>query len=160
MNLLRKTDAPRLRIKTWGHHKSLALRELEPLTGALLSVLLALLRASVARKQPFGLQRLAQFGIELDQCAGDAHLHRIGLRAHAAALHGGKHVEGRQELGQHQRTNRRNPLLFGHEIDLKTLAVYLEVAAAWAQKHTRDRRLPSSRSVILNQICHSLSWSL
>ena len=54
--------------------RSLALGELEALAGALLTVLLTLLDASVAGQQAISLQGLAQFSIELKQGAGNAEL--------------------------------------------------------------------------------------
>src|ERR1700743_4010059 len=73
------------RAKTHTQQPRLALAELEPLAGALLPVLLALLDARIAGEQTFGLQRFAQLDVELKESAGDAHLHRIGLGADAAA---------------------------------------------------------------------------
>src|SRR5947209_849983 len=64
----------------------LALRELEPLSRALLAVLLAFLAARVARDHALGLQFLAQFCVELHQGARHTQLHRVGLAAHPATL--------------------------------------------------------------------------
>src|ERR1700739_2368191 len=64
--------------------RRLTLAELEPLTGTLLTVLLALLGARVTREQALALEGLAQLGVELKQGAGDAHLDRVCLGADAA----------------------------------------------------------------------------
>src|SRR5690242_16244665 len=71
-----------------GHYPAadLPLRELEALSCSLLSVLLALFAARIAREQTFTLQLLAQLDVELQQCAGNAHLHRVGLTVDSAAM--------------------------------------------------------------------------
>jgi hypothetical protein len=55
-------------------NSELALAELEALACALLSVLLAFLGAGVAGEEALALQLLAQFNVELQQGAGNAHL--------------------------------------------------------------------------------------
>src|SRR6266540_3808112 len=52
--------------------KKLAFRELEALTRALLTVLLTLFGAGVAREQSGPLELLAQLGVEFEQRARDA----------------------------------------------------------------------------------------
>src|SRR5436309_15163142 len=71
----------------------LPLAELEPFASALLSILLALFAARIAADQALSLQLLAQFRVELHQCAGYAQLHRVGLTAHAAAQNTRNDVE-------------------------------------------------------------------
>src|ERR1700761_1813050 len=135
----------------------LALAELESLSGALLPVLLALLDTRVAGEQTFGLQRLAQLDVELQKGAGDTHLHRIGLSANAAARHIGKDVKGRKHLDQYERPLGGDALLFGDEVLLETLLVAGKFPFPGAQKPASHARLPPPCSVVLNQICHSLS---
>src|SRR5882757_7400857 len=101
----------------------LALAELESLAGALLPVLLALLDARVAGEQTFALQRLAQLDVELEQSAGDAHLHRIGLGADAAAGDVGEDVEVREHLDQHQRPLCGDALLRSDKVLFKALVI-------------------------------------
>src|SRR5208283_6226887 len=102
---------------------ALALRELEPLSRALLAVLLAFLLARIASHQSFGLEQLAQLRVEFDQGAGNAHLHRVGLRTYAAAAHRVKHVEALRQFRHRQGALGRNPLLFGHKMLFELLAV-------------------------------------
>src|ERR1700722_8240517 len=64
----------------------LPLRELEASSSALLAVLLAFLAARIACDHTAGLQRFAQFNIELHQRTCNAELHCIGLAVHAATL--------------------------------------------------------------------------
>ena len=54
--------------------KTLALRELEAFTSALLSILFALFTAGIAGKEAFHLKALAQLNVELQQGAGNTHL--------------------------------------------------------------------------------------
>src|SRR6185437_2050859 len=132
----------------------LSLAELEPFAGALLAVLLALLHTRVARQQPFGLQCLPQFRIELNQGARHAHLHGVSLRGHPAAAHVRGYIEIRCHLRHRKRLLRRNPLLLGHEMLIELLAVDLPLTRARAKKAARNRRLAPPRAVILNQIRH------
>src|ERR1035441_8941356 len=133
---------------------ALALAELEPCASALLPVLLAFLHTRVAGHQAFGLEHLAQFGIELDQRAGNAQFDGISLCANAAALDGGHHIEAGSQFDQSQRALGGHALLLGDEVDFECLAVDLPLARAGTQKDTRDRRFAPPRPVILNQICH------
>ena len=64
----------------------LAFGELEAFTGSLLTVLLSLMCARVAREKTELLELTAQFGIELEQCAGNAMARRPGLTANSAAV--------------------------------------------------------------------------
>src|SRR5450631_1697182 len=118
--------------------KRLALRELEACACALLTVLLALLDASVASDQAIGLERLAKFNVEYHQGAGDAQLDRVSLCAYAAAANRGYHVEIRRGLSKHQGTLGGNPLLLGHEVNVERLAVDDEAAVAGTQEHASD----------------------
>src|SRR5580700_4521554 len=77
----------------------LALGELEASAGALLSVLLAFLAAGVAGYEAFGLERLAELGVEFHESAGDAELDRVGLAHDAAATNGAEDVEGLADIG-------------------------------------------------------------
>src|SRR5262249_4115566 len=83
--------------------KTLAFAELEAFTSAFLSVLLALLAASIAREEAFDLEFLAQFNVELQQGAGDAHLERASLAVDAATGHVRADVKCGTGLAGHQR---------------------------------------------------------
>src|SRR5208282_4526115 len=88
----------------------LSLTELEALSCALLSVLLALFGARVASHHTFGLELLAQFGIELHERARDAQAHSIGLSGDSTTAHVGQHVEVGRGLGRDQRRLRADAL--------------------------------------------------
>src|SRR4051812_44503946 len=86
----------------------LTFTELEALARSGHPVLLAFLRARVAREESLVLERLAEFGVVFDQRAGDAQPHRASLPRDAAAgdrredveLVGGfRQHEGRANLG-------------------------------------------------------------
>src|SRR5579859_3872648 len=81
----------------------LSLRELEPLTSALLAVFLAFVRARVARQQAQLLQLRTEFDIELEQCAGNAQTRRAGLTGRSAAIRQNQDVELVGQFGRQQR---------------------------------------------------------
>src|SRR5579862_1996117 len=139
--------------------QKLALRELEALSRALLSVFLALFASRIATDKAFRLQFLAQLCIELHQRAGDAQLHGIRLTAHAAAQNAGDHVERCTRFRRCQRSLRRRALCRGHEIFVKGTPVHLEIAGARTQVNPGNRRLTASRPVVLNQLCCHLAFS-
>jgi len=64
----------------------LAFGELEALASALLTVLLSLMRASIARQKSELLQFPAQFGIVFNQRTGNPEPCRSGLSADPAAI--------------------------------------------------------------------------
>src|SRR5437588_12054326 len=124
--------------------KTLPLAELEALAGALLPVLLALFAARIAREQAFALQLLAQLGIELDERAGNAQLHRACLAVHAAAGYRDQHVEISGGFPGDQRLPCLAALRLSHKILIEGPAVDGEFAAAGAQKNSRHARLAPS----------------
>src|SRR3569833_630175 len=136
--------------------KRLTLAELESLACALLTVLLALLDASVAGQQAFGLERLPQLRIELDQCTGNAHLHCVCLRGDSTATNSGDHIEARCEFNDQEGHLGGNAQLLGNEVLVECLAVDFPLTGDRTQENAGDRRFAASRSVILNQICHSI----
>src|SRR5690348_1022888 len=81
----------------------LALGELEARASALLSVLLALLHARIAREETGLLEALAQLEVVDLQRARDAVADRAGLAARAAAVHRDDDVELVDRLRQRQR---------------------------------------------------------
>src|SRR6185295_1624288 len=80
----------------------LPLAELEPGAGALLTVLLALLLARIARQQAGRLQSVAQLGVVLEQGARDAVPDRAGLARAATPDHRDEDVESLGSLRQQQ----------------------------------------------------------
>src|SRR5215813_14010250 len=83
--------------------KNLAFRELEAFTRALLTVLLTLFGAGIAREQSGLFELLTQLGVELEQRARDAVTHCAGLTSNAAAVDVDHHVEFVDRVGQLQR---------------------------------------------------------
>src|SRR3954468_11184397 len=81
----------------------LALRELEAGAGALLSVLLALLHARIAREEAGLLEALAKFGVVDLKRARDAVANRSGLAARAAAVDGHDDIEAVRRLSERER---------------------------------------------------------
>src|ERR1700761_2923569 len=96
----------------------LSLGELEASASALLAVLLALLTTRVAGNEAFCLERLAELGVELHQCAGDAELDGIGLSHDAATLDGGDDIEGLADVGDTEGALCGCALLRGDEVDV------------------------------------------
>src|SRR5882762_8984506 len=86
--------------------KRLALRELEPLAGALLTVLLALLDARIASQQAVGLQCLAQLNVELEECTCNSELHSISLCRNAATANRRQYVELTRNVCRRQGATR------------------------------------------------------
>src|SRR6195256_1629648 len=72
--------------------QKLTLRELEALTRALLSVLLAFLHSRIARQKSVFPQRRPQLRIESRNRTRQSHAHRPCLPAHAAAMRRHHHV--------------------------------------------------------------------
>src|SRR5262249_12903718 len=97
-------------------YESLAFAELEPLACTLLSILLALFSASVTGEEAFDLELLAQFEVELQQRAGNAHLERARLTVDSTAGNVGVDVKSRGGLAGDQRLFHLNALRFGQEI--------------------------------------------
>src|SRR5687767_991925 len=95
--------------KRAGSKPPLTFTELEPLTGASHAVLLALLRAGIAREQSFLLQARAILGVDFAERARDAETNGAGLAGDAAAGDGAEHVELVGILGQHQRLHELHP---------------------------------------------------
>src|SRR3954451_1220711 len=81
----------------------LALGELEAGAGALLSVLLALLHARIAREETGLLQPLAKLGVVNLKGAGDAVTDRTGLTARTTTINGDDEIELVVRLGERER---------------------------------------------------------
>src|SRR5713226_601443 len=135
----------------------LALGELEALAGALLPVLLALLAARVAREKPFGLQLFAEFSVEHEQRAGNAHANCVGLSVNAAAGNIGHHIKRGGSFARDQRLLGRATLRIRHKILIESTAVHREIARAGTQENPRYAGFAPSRAIVLNRFCHSQS---
>src|SRR5438045_1404265 len=81
----------------------LALAELEALARACQPVLLALLHPRIGCEEPVLLQGLAKLEVVAAERARDTQADGAGLAVHAAARHGGEHIEALARFGEHQR---------------------------------------------------------
>src|SRR5690606_6089053 len=136
----------------------LAFAELEALTGTGQAVLLALLRARIAREQPVLAQGAAQLLVVLDERACDAEAQRAGLSHDPAASGGGHHVEPLGRLGGDERLANQLPLRLGREARLDGLLVDDDLARTRAEEDTGRGGLTTTRSVILGS-CHDYATS-
>src|SRR5262249_26952683 len=115
--------------------ETLSFRELEAFTRSLLSILLALFTAGVAGKEAFHFQLLAQFHVELQQRAGNAHLQCAGLAVDSAAGNVRRNVKGGGGFAGDQRLLHLDSLRIGQEILVKFAPVDHELAAAGTQEN-------------------------
>ena len=128
---------------------------MEALARALLSVLLALLDARIARNQARLFQGRPQIAVVFDQCSRDAVTNRAGLPLRAAARYVDHYVELIRRLSQLQRLANDHPQRFVRKIRFEGLAINLEVTAARPQINASSRRLSPPGPIILN-LCHVL----
>src|SRR5579872_403440 len=135
---------------------TLALTKLEAFARALLSVLLALLAAGIAGEKAFRLQFLAQFYVELEQRAGNAHPESSGLAIQAASGNAGHHIKSRGGFTGDQRLAHLNTLRVRGKILFESSPVHLKLAAARTQEDPGYARFAASRTVILNCFSHLL----
>src|SRR5438094_3316704 len=92
---------------------SLPFTELEALARSRHAVLLAFLRARVAREEPLGLERLAQIGVVLHERARDAESHGARLSRDAATIDGGQNIELIGRFRENQRLTDLRAERFG-----------------------------------------------
>src|SRR5688572_5527845 len=131
----------------------LTLAELEPLAGSGQSVLLAFLRAGVAREEAFLAQLRAQLLVVLHEGARDAEAQGAGLAGHAAAGRRREHVELVDGFGQDQGVADDELQNLRGEVVLDGLAVDDDLSRAGPEEHAGGRRLAPARPVILSR-CH------
>src|SRR5918911_1676275 len=136
----------------------LSLRELEALARALLSVLLALLDAGVARHEARLLERAPEVAVELHQRARDAVADGSGLTRGAAARDVDDDVELVRRVGHLEGLADDYAQGLVGEVLLEGLAVDADFAGARTEVDARGRRLAPPRPVILD-VCHSYSSS-
>src|SRR5574339_1184229 len=128
--------------------------ELEALARPLLSVLLALLDARVARQESRLLQPLPQFDVVLDERPCDAEPEGAGLAGDAAAGDRREHVEFIGRFGDGQRLLDLGAERLGGEGLLDRLAIDDDAARAGAEEDAGGGCLAAARAVILNTCCH------
>ena len=114
----------------------LALRELEALAGALLTVLFPLARAGVAGQIAHSLKLAAEFDIELTQSPSDTETDGTSLSVDSATIGENQHVELVGCLGSQQRLFGGRTGRVTGEILIERFPVDDNIAATIAQKHT------------------------
>jgi hypothetical protein len=129
--------------------KLLTLRELEPLTCAFLTVLLALVLTRIARKKTCLLERAAQFGVEFDECASDTEANRPSLTRDTAAVSKNQYVETIRHFDRAQSLQNRDPSRFGREIILEGAAIDGDLSRSRPQEHARNASLTAPGPQIL-----------
>jgi hypothetical protein len=124
-------------------------QKLEPLTGALLAILLTLVLPGITGQKASLLERAAELGVELDQSAGDTEPNRAGLTDDTAAVRQDQHIELFLHLDKAQRVLHRDAGSFGGEIVLKRATVDGDLARPRPQENARDASLAAAGSQIL-----------
>jgi len=136
------------------HTRQLAFGELEPLTSALLTVLLALVTARIASEEARLLEALAQLTVELDQGASDSKTDRIGLTRDSTTMGEDQNIELVGHLRDEQGLTHRDTPGFGREILLEGTSVDRNVALSGPEEHTGDRLFAAAGSkMLLNLRC-------
>src|SRR5882762_224420 len=126
--------------------QKLALRELEALARALLSVLLAFLHSRIARQKSVFPQRWPQLRIESRNRARQSHAYRPRLSAHAAAMRRHHYVYLVGDIRELQRLDRVMLPRVIRKILFDRAAVHRELPRPRTQEHARHRFLAPSRS--------------
>src|SRR5205809_3389417 len=127
--------------------KRLPLGELDSLSRALLTVLLAFLHARIAGEKTVLTQRRAQFRVEARNRPRQSHAHRSSLAANAAAMRGHNHVNLIGQASKLQRLDRVVLPCEIREIDVHCPLVDRELAASRTKEHARDRFFAASCAV-------------
>jgi hypothetical protein len=133
---------------------NLALGELEPLTSALLAVLLALVCARISREETGFFQAGTKFGIELHKRASDAETRCACLTNIPASVGEDQNIELLRGLGRQQGLANHRARGFGCEVGVHRPTVYRDRALAGAQKHSGNGTFPSAGAKMLYQSCH------
>jgi len=124
--------------------------ELEALAGALLTVLLPLMSASVARKQTESLQFTAELGVELNQRAGNAEACCAGLTADPAAIGENQNIETVSQFRGEQRLAHVGTGRLVDEIVFKRPMIDRNLTFTGPEEDTRCCGFPSSGSQLLD----------
>src|SRR3989475_1719000 len=120
---------------------ALALRILELLPRAGLTVLLPLAHARITRQEPRLLERQPELLVEPRERPGDAVADRARLARRAAATHGGDHVELADGVRHLERLCDDHAQRFTREVVLERASVDRDAPGAGADPHPGDRRL-------------------
>jgi hypothetical protein len=124
----------------------LPLGELEALAGALLTVLLPFMCASIARQKSELLQFAAQFGIKFNQSAGNPEARRPSLSGHPATMREDQNIESFRCLGCKQWLPHIGASRFVHKVMVKRTSIDSDLTFPRPQKHARGCRLAAAGS--------------
>jgi hypothetical protein len=127
----------------------LPLGELEPLACAFLTVLLALMFPGVTSQKAGFLERSTQFGVELNQSAGDTQLNRTGLTSNAASICEDQHVETIRHFNRQERQPDRHATRFGRKVIFQGTAIDRDFARSGPEEHTSDATFAAPGAQIL-----------
>src|SRR5687768_12158581 len=127
----------------------LSFRELEPLSCALLSVLLTFFLTRVTRDQAGLLQGRAKVGVEFHQRTRDPVTNGSRLARRTTAINIHENVELADRVGQAKRLTDDHPKSFVREVRIERTAINNDVAAARTQVNTCCRGFSATRAVIL-----------
>src|SRR4030095_11380076 len=133
--------------------KLLSLRELEPLSRSLLSVLLTFLLSRIACNQSSLLQSRAKVRVEFHQRTRDPVTNRTGLSCRSAAVDIHKDVELAGCIGQAKRLTDDHPQGFVRKVRIESAAIDRDLARTGTQVNACCRGFSAAGAVILN-ICH------
>lgn len=116
----------------------LAFGELEALARALLTVLLSLMCASVARKKPELLQFAPQLGVKFNQSARDAESRRAGLSADTTTLSQDHNIEALRRFRGEQGLPHVGARRFADKIILEGPVINGDLTLTGPQEHSRS----------------------
>src|ERR1051325_1371202 len=128
----------------------LSLRKLEPLSRALLSVLLAFLDTRIAGHQTCMLESWTKIGIELEQCSRDAMPDRSRLAGRTTAGDVDDEVKLVRGFSQLQGLTNNHSQSFIGEVAVKRFVVDLDFTRTVSQINSGSCRFAPPRSVILS----------
>ena len=106
--------------------------------------------ASIASQESELLQFAAQFGIELDQGAGNAEASRAGLSTNPAAIGQDQNVETLCRFGSEQGLTHVGERRLADKLVFERPVVHRDLAFTGTQEHTRRRCFATTRSQLLN----------
>jgi hypothetical protein len=130
----------------------LALRELEPAPSTFLAVLLALVTAWIARKEPKLFQLSPKLRIKLDQGASDSQASSSRLAGEPTAVGENHDVEFVSRFGGQQRLAHHRLRRLRRKILVVVPAIYDNVTLSGTQKHAGNGGLSATRAQVLYQV--------
>jgi len=123
---------------------------LEALARALLTVLLSLMCASVARKKSELLELTSQLGVKFDQRARDAQARGAGLSADSTTLRKDDDIEALCGFSGEQRLAYVGAGRLAYKVILKGAVINGDLALTGSQKNPDSRSLAAAGSQLLH----------